>query len=155
MARYNEGLKGHQGNLREETIKLIRDAIDRLGENAQITAIKLQKETNLSRSVLYKEHALKIWNPKLWEERYIEKSRIEKKLETKYLKDFRLLSKEIEELNGQIAKLQQKNKKLEVDLEKEKKRREVREMDYDDEKKKNQRLLAELQKLENELHTRS
>ena len=158
MARYNEKLIEHQKKLREETIRLIEAAIQGIkdfeGENADITAKKLQEQTKLSRSALYKEHAVKIWNCKLWEERYVEKTRVEKKLETKYSKDLEVLHKQIKELNETIYKLQKKYKILEKTLEKEKKRTEVREMDLQDEKRKNQKLLAELQRLENELNAR-
>ncbi|PRS35655.1 hypothetical protein C6W19_17580 [Bacillus sp. RJGP41] len=158
MARYNERLREHQNKMRAETLKQIENAINDIkdfeGENADITAKKLQEQTNLSRSVLYKEHTLKVWNIKLWEERYVEKSRVEKKLENKYSKDFEVLFKQIEELNEKILNHQKKNRLLDEALEKEKKRREVREMDLEDEKIKNQKLLAELQRVENELNAR-
>ncbi|MCY9005720.1 DUF6262 family protein [Peribacillus frigoritolerans] len=144
--------------MRAETLKQIENAINDIkdfeGENADITAKKLQEQTNLSRSVLYKEHTLKVWNVNLWEERYVEKSKVEKKLENKYSKDFEVIYKQIEELNEKILNLQKKNRFLDKALEKEKKRREVREMDLEDEKIKNQKLLAELQRLENELNAR-
>lgn len=159
MIKINKGIEKHQNELRQKTIETINQAIqdilDMEGENCFITAKKLQEYTNLSRSALYKEHALKIWNKKLWEERYVEKSRIEKKLEVKFSKEYEVLQKKIEDLNNQLIKFQKRTSKLEADLELEKKRREVKEVELDECKEKNMKLLAECQRLENIIHARS
>ena len=159
MIKINKGIEKHQNEQRQKTIETINQAIqdikDMEGENCFITAKKLQEYTNLSRSALYKEHALKVWNKKLWEERYVEKSRIEKKLEVKFSKEYEVLQKQIEDLNNQLIKFQKRTSKLEADLELEKKRREVKEVELDEYKEKNMKLLAECQRLENIVHLRS
>ena len=158
MSEINEGIKKHQEQKRKETIKLIENAIkdikDFEGEFASINVKKLQEYTNLSRSALYKEHALKVWNPHLWEERYITKSKAHQKLEMKFSKDYDLLNKEIEKLNHKILAANKKITKLENDLLIEKKRREVKEIEIEEYKEKNMKLLAECQKLQNQLHLR-
>lgn len=159
MIKINKGIEKHQNEQRQKTIETINQAIqdikDMEGENCFITARKLQEYTNLSRSALYKEHALKIWNKKLWEERYVEKSRIEKKLEVKFSQEYEVLQKQIEGLNNQLIKYQKRFSKLEADLDLEKKRREVKEVELDESKEKNMKLLAECQRLENIIHVRS
>lgn len=159
MNKYNNGIKEHHDTKREETIQTIEDAIQRIkdfeGENAIITAKKLVEETGLSRSALYKQHALKVWNPKLWEEKYVEKSKIEIKLESKYSNELEALQKQVEILTNKLNRLEMRNEKLQKDLETEKKRREVKGIEYEEERAKNMRLLGELQRLQGLQHSNS
>ncbi|WP_078410717.1 hypothetical protein [Priestia abyssalis] len=159
MSRYNEGIKEHQNKRRQETLDKLQTALDTIesieGATAIITAHKILKYTDLSRPTLYKEHVLKIWNPELWEERYAKKSRAEKKLEVKYSKEINDLMKQIEDLNKQLLKAHRMNEKLKNDLEKEKKRREVKEMELEEAILKHKRLLAECQTLQTLLDAKS
>ncbi|OXS72077.1 DUF6262 family protein [Priestia filamentosa] len=152
----NKGLKKLQEEKRQGTINIIKSSIEDIhdyeGNSADITAKKLQEYTGLSRSALYKEHALKIWNPQLWEERYVEKTKVKKKLEVRYLKELEELQKEINNAHKQINKLEKKNLKLENDLEIERKRREVKEIEIEEIKEKNMKLLAECQRLAQIIH---
>jgi tRNA G10 N-methylase Trm11 len=159
LSRYNEGLKEHHNKRRQETLVKLQTALDTIesleGEKAVITAHKILQYTDLSRLTLYKEHVLKIWNPQLWEERYIKKSKIEKKLEVKYSNEVNDLMKQIEDLNKQLVKAQKMNEKLKSDFEKEKKRREVKEIELEESIFKHKRLLAECQRLQTLIEARS
>ncbi|MCU7667758.1 DUF6262 family protein [Bacillus thuringiensis] len=159
MVNYNSGLEKLHNEGRQKTIASIEATIadikDFEGDNAVITVKKIMESTGLSRSALYKEHALKVWNPKLWEERYVEKTKIEKKLEGKFSKDLDSLKKQLESALANAEKLEKRNRKLQADLETEKKRREVKEIELDEQKQKNMRLLAECQRLEQIIHARN
>jgi len=124
MVIYNAGLEKLHNEGRKKTIEAIEAAIadikDFEGDNAVITVKKIMESTGLSRSALYKEHALKVWNPKLWEERYVEKTRLEKTLEVKFSKDLASLQKQLESALADVEKLEKRNRKLQADLEKEK-----------------------------------
>ncbi|MFP7479654.1 DUF6262 family protein [Terribacillus saccharophilus] len=156
MIKINKGIEKYQHERRQNTIDIINQAIQDIkdfeGENSPVTAKKLQSYTDLSRSALYKEHTLKVWNKNLWEERYTEKSRAEKKLEVKYSKEHGVLKNLIDELNRQIINIQKKKNKLEDELEIERKRREVKEIELGELKEKNMKLLAECQRLHDLVH---
>lgn len=67
-------------------------------------------------------------------------------------KGYDVLNEEIEKLNQIVLKANKKISKLENDLILEKKRREVKEIELDEYREKNRKLLAECQRLQNQLH---
>jgi hypothetical protein len=151
----NTGLLELHENKKNETIQQIKSAIETIrvleGQEATVTAKKLVYFTELSRATLYKKHALKIWNPTLWENRYVKKIQIEMRLENKFKKDLQILQTEIESLSIENNKLKNHNKKLKSVLEIQKKRSEVYRYDIDELNSKHQKLLAECQNLHNKL----
>lgn len=72
--KYNESLKSRHESIRKQTINELLATIENIkafeGEEATISAKKIITNSNLSRSVLYKSHVLKIWNYELWNIRY-------------------------------------------------------------------------------------
>ena len=157
---YNESLQNVHGNYRDDTIDKLNNAIKTIktfeGENTIITAKKIVDNSDLSRSVLYKPHALKVWNPTLWEEKYREKTQIEIKLEKNYGKNVEILNKDIDKLNKDNLKLEKQLSKLKDQLKNEKIRSAIYKQDYEEVKleMKQQResLLGECQRLNNLLH---
>ncbi|PEF66697.1 hypothetical protein [Bacillus cereus] len=159
MKKYNASLQKLHESKKTETIHEIQNAMDTIilleGQNAMITAKKVLQYTTLSRSVLYKEHALKIWNYELWEEKYIQKNQIEMKLERKYKQDFNYFQKILKDLEIELHTIKKQNKKLQITLENEKKRREVRELDMEELKIKHQKVLTECQRLSDLIYAKS
>ncbi|MEH7547751.1 hypothetical protein [Neobacillus vireti] len=153
--RYNDRLKELHEQKRIETINQIEYAIDTIkaleGDNAAITALKICNYSGLSRAALYKEHALKIWNPVLWSERYEKKTKIEEKLKGKFEEDIKTLKEEINTLNNELLRTKSKLNKVALELEDEKKRSHVYKLDAEELKLTNKKLLGECQRLHNKL----
>lgn len=146
--KYNETIKKIHENSRKSTIEQIKDAIELIksfeGENAIITANKIINNSDLSRAVLYKEHALKEWNCDLWEGKFGSSKRQQSKSNSKEFDELKNLVITLEKKND---KLELENKKCEDKFQKEKQRSEVYKMDIEDLKEKNKKLLAECQRL--------
>lgn len=142
----------------ENGIETIRRAIDTIktfeGEKAVITAKKLMDNTDLSRSVLYKSHVLKEWNPVSWEKRYGNGVKWKAEYDVKFEKDSAHLLNKIEKLIKENERLQRSNLKLEESVQNERKRSDVYKLDCEELKVKNQKLLAECQRLQNQSFAR-
>ncbi|MDF9615523.1 hypothetical protein P5763_26370 [Bacillus cereus] len=159
MKKYNTSLQNLHASKRKETIDEINNAIETIelleGPNAIITAKKILQYTNLSRSALYKEHALKIWNYKLWENKYAKTNKIETGIKQKHQEN----SEHFQEITKQlVSELQQQknlNRKLQTSLENEKKRREVKELEIEELQIKHRRLLGECQRISDILYIKS
>jgi len=121
QSKYNESLKNRHEELRESTVKQVTEAIDMLkeleGENVILSATKLTKVTNLSRSVFYKPHILKLWNRPLWHKRYGR----ENLAKNEYEKHINEISIKNRDLETKVVQLQQKVKALDEELKRRKK----------------------------------
>lgn len=149
--RYNESLKKRHESLRKQTIQVIQEAVEDIkgteGDDAPITAKKLQDYTDLSRGTLYKEHVLKIWNYKLWEEKHVLRTKMEKDIKKKFDNDLKDYSEEIIRLNKELENANLKIRNLEEKLDKQKMRSTVYQDDIEELKIKNQKVLGECQRL--------
>jgi chromosome segregation ATPase len=144
---------------RNETINQISKAIEIIktleGDNAIITPTKMMKYTNLSRSALYKAHALKIWNSELWEQRYVMKRKIGEMPEGAYKEYIEALESEIKEISEGLKKSQKLNGKVTEELEHQRKRADVYSYELEEIKVKHKKLLAECQRLNDILYAKS
>ncbi|ALS23183.1 hypothetical protein [Paenibacillus naphthalenovorans] len=114
----NQNLRKTQQQIREETIEKVQSAIQFIRENegdkAPITASKILLYSEVSRTVLYKPHILKLWNEYLWQKRYGNK-------ENKYYeKELKALQIEKESLELKLQKAEARIHKLQEQLEEEK-----------------------------------
>lgn len=144
---------------RKETIDEINNAIETIelleGPNAIITAKKILQYTNLSRSALYKEHALKIWNYKLWEKKYTKTNKIETKIKQKHQENLEHLQEVTKQLVAELQQQKNANIKLQASLKNEKKRREIKEIEFEELQIKHRRLLGECQRISDILYIKS
>jgi chromosome segregation ATPase len=106
----------HRQTLTEQLIEKVKSAIDFIrmneGENAIITANKILLYSQMSRTVLYKNHVLRVWNEPLWNRRY------GRKHHKKYVdKELKALQSENETLLQKMQKAEARIKKLETELE--------------------------------------
>lgn len=149
--RYNETLKQKHESLRQETIQSVQEAIEDIrateGEHSPITAKKLLEYTELSRGTLYKEHVLKVWNYKLWEEKHVLRTKIEKQVRDTFNKDLESYSENLFRLETELEKANNKIKNLEKKLDKEKMKSIVYKDDLNEEKIKVEKALGECQRL--------
>lgn len=111
----NERLTEIQKKQKEATMKKVQDTIDFIKQNeGDFAVITLQKLLHYSggqlyKSILYKEHVLKIWNPRKWEYKYGNR-RVFKDYE--YDKTVRNIRKEIEGIEKKLVDAESKNAKL-------------------------------------------
>lgn len=136
---------------RDKTVETVRRAIVLIrsneGENAKPTALKLQKLTGLSRSIFYKEHVLKEWNPRLCDQRYGDNKDVGSGNDEVVVE----LQELIQKLEKERDQLDKKMLKLNQELEKEKKHKEVYFSDLSDEKEKSAKLRGEILRLQQRL----
>ncbi|QWH64076.1 hypothetical protein EXW39_28710 (plasmid) [Bacillus mycoides] len=159
MKKYNTSLQNLHASKRKETVDEINNAMETIelleGSNAIITAKKILQYTNLSRSALYKEHALKIWNYTLWEKKYVKRNKLEARIEQKQLANLKYLQKTTKQITAKLYQQKKLNIKLKTALENEKKRREVKEIEIAELQNKHRKLLAECQRISDVLYTKS
>ncbi|TKI15432.1 hypothetical protein FC696_05710 [Bacillus wiedmannii] len=159
MKKYNTSLQNLHASKRKETIDEINNAIETIelleGPNAIITAKKILQYTNLSRSALYKEHALKIWNYKLWEKKYTKTNKIETKIKQKHQENLEHLQEVTKQLVAELQQQKNANRKLQASLKNEKKRREIKEIEIEELQIKHRRLLGECQRISDILYIKS
>lgn len=155
--KYNDAIKERHENFRNDTVSQIEQAIETIkafeGEQAVITAKKIVENSNLSRAVLYKEHSLKVWNAKLWRERFGDSKDVQRKMEKQFGEEAKSYEALIKSLEDELRKSELKNEALEIKLSNEQKRNDVYKLDTEELKEKNQKLLAECQRLQNKLFT--
>lgn len=153
----HEKLTEIQKQQREETIKKVQDVIDFIKLNeGDFAVITLQKLIHYSggqlyKSILYKEHVLKIWNPRKWEYKYGNR-RVFKDYE--YDKNVKLIRKEVEELEKKLSNAEANNAKLRTENEKiDAKYKGVKVM-WEEERELNARLRGEILQLQSRLSAR-
>jgi valyl-tRNA synthetase len=138
--------------MRGETATQVMSAIRVIkafeGEQASISAKKILDNSNLSRSVLYKDHILKIWNKELWEERHFKKTKIQKKVEEQYKSGVEELQKELEKVYKEFENQYIEVNKFKKKYTDEKKRAEVYLDDIDKLKEKMKKLRGEIFRLQ-------
>lgn len=148
----NQNLKNKFELTREESAKTIQEAIEFIqaneGDNARLTALKISQVSGLSRSLLYKEHALKIWNEKLWEKRYGSSSVALSETNNQMTDDLRT---EIQTLKKRIDSLESQLVKSKEETEKEKKRKEVYLLDLEEQREINTKLRGEVLRLQQKI----
>lgn len=112
--KYNQTLQKKHSEKREESVQEIIQAIEYIksneGNQAIITAAKLVLLTGKSRSLLYKNHVLRIWNVDLWRKRYGAKMESSDKKSVDYnaiVKTNEELIKENQENKKKISKLEE------------------------------------------------
>jgi hypothetical protein len=121
--KYNDGLKKLHADKREETKRIVLDAIDEIrsneGDKASITAIKLMEITSLSRATFYKPHILEIWDYELWSRKYRESSQVQ--IDSSSTKDetIALLESELTSLKTALSKANADVKKFREQVESE------------------------------------
>lgn len=156
---YHDALQEKHTDDRKKTVKIVQDAIQTIkdieGESAPITAKKIRMYSDLSRSVLYKKHIVKVWNPELWEKKYSAKDKfVDKLLEQEHQKALEQAKQEIELLILQLENEKREKNSLKEKLELEKERSKVYKADLEEEKINNQKLLGECHRLASELKAR-
>lgn len=127
MMGYNEGTKKYQKEMHENTLQIVKDAVEAIKQVNPETPITRGELLKMLRdedtgfqlvkpATLYKDAYLKIWNPKKWEEKQKlqkKQNEEEKKLEIKGLiKKVEILEKKLveheiksEKLKNEIAEL--------------------------------------------------
>ncbi|WP_339207889.1 hypothetical protein MHH56_09510 [Paenibacillus sp. FSL K6-3182] len=153
----NEKLTEIQKQQREETVKKVQDVIEFIklneGDYAVLTLQKLIHYSGgqLYKSILYKEHVLKIWNPKKWEYKY-GKRRVFKDYE--YDKNVKLIRKEVEGLEQKLNDAESKNSKLRTENEKLNDKYKGIKVMWEEERELNARLRGEILQLQSRLSAR-
>ncbi|KUP25796.1 hypothetical protein [Paenibacillus sp. DMB5] len=113
-----QNLKQTQEKQKQDTIQRLQAVIDFIKLNeGQHAIISMQKLITYSdgvfyKSLLYKEHVLKVWNPSKWEEKYGKLKIIRERSKDK---DVRALQQELTDSLKKIKELERKNSALKMD----------------------------------------
>lgn len=153
----SQKLSEKQKQQKEETLKKVNDIIDFIKKNeGDFAVITLQKMINYSdgqlyKSILYKEHVLKLWNPRKWEYKY-GKRKVFKELY--HDKDIKSIRKEIEGLEKKLHDAENKNAKLRVENENLTIKYKSAQLFWEEEKEKNEKLRGAIIQLQSRLTAR-
>lgn len=128
--KINDGIKKYQEKKREQTIKLIDDAISTLNDlGKKVTVSKLVEMTGLHRTTFYKADIRELWDSKntskMIKSKDLRSNKEVEKLLEEIIKEKEGIHKKYLKALEKKEDLTEKNKNLQIKLDEEKKKNEI------------------------------